>query len=120
MKIGEYTFLHMEGAVGSFGDVMEDETRPGLDGHTFRKLGKRGNHFDLTTKQTFTNINNAKRAVDDYNKLQCTFQVLEDQVGNAYRKVIVHSVQTKITPIGAATNGHTYMVEARWNLQRAG
>ena len=120
MKIGAYEFLTMTGDVGSFGDLIEDETRPGLDGHTFRKLGKRGSVFQLRTKMTFKNGKKAAKAISDYNALQGTFVVLEDASGNSYKKVLVRNVSARTSRIAAATNDHEYLVDASWTLQRSG
>lgn len=120
LKLGNYSFLSMTGNIGTFSDIVEDETRPGVDGHTFRKLGKRGTRFNISTQKTFSALGDAKQGVLDYNSLCGTFQVLEDATGNSYRKTFVHNVRTEIKILGASTDGKEYMVIAHWELQRGG
>lgn len=120
IKIADYVFNTMSGDFGNYGDVVEDETRPGIDGHTFRKLGKRGDRFQIETKSTFRSESLAGRAKTDYQALQGRFVNIIDWSGTAYKMVLVHAVTTSHKQILASTDNNKYIVICKWTLQRAG
>ena len=120
IKINDYIFVSMAGDFGNYGDMIEDETRPGIDGHTFRKLGQRGERFQIESRSTHGTEALAIRAKTDYEALQGQFVNITDALGTAYRMVLVHAVYTRHHPMLASTDNNEYMVIARWTFQRAG
>jgi hypothetical protein len=119
MELGGYTFLAMTGQIGNYGVMVEDESRPGVDGHTFRQLGLRGEPFSIQTVSSFADLESAQQGERDYKILRGNFHVLVDQVGTSYAQVLVLSVTTRIRPVLSSTDGNTYIIEANWSLQRA-
>jgi len=120
IQINDYVFNSMSGDFGNYGDWVEDETRPGIDGHTFRKLGKRGDRFQIETRSTFRTESLAVRAKTDYQALQGRFVNIIDWSGTAYRMVFVHAVTANHRQILASTDNNEYIVICKWTLQRAG
>lgn len=119
MKIKTYEFVSMQGNVPAYGEAVEDLSRPGLDGHTFRLLGKRGQQFQLTTKSTHNTASVAKNAASDYSKLQGSFVTLE-KGELSFSQLLVVGVASDIKKIGCSSDGREYMVETIWSMIRAG
>ena len=120
MKIGDFEFITMTGDVGSYVNKVEDEIRPGLDGHTFRLLGRRGEQFTIQTSQTFNSLLLAKKTMQSYEILTGNFTNIELPQELAYRKVFVHNIKTKIIELLASTDKHEFMLKSTWTLQRTG
>jgi hypothetical protein len=119
LKIGNYEFVAMDGSIGGYGNLVEEKSRPGIDGHDFRKLGKRGHRFTQNTKSTFNSETEAHSAADDYADMFGEITNIEKN-GYSVPKVIVLNVSTDIKKLGMATDGSTHMVFATWELQRMG
>ena len=119
-KINDFVFESMSGDFGNYGDVVEDETRPGIDGHTFRKLGKRGDRFTIETKSTFDRESEVARAKTDYQAMQGRFVNITDWTSTVYKMVFVHAVTTNHKPMLISTDDNSYIVSCKWTLQRAG
>ncbi len=115
--IGSYSFVSMAGQVGAFSSAIQDLSRPGVDGHAFRDIGKRGDRFMIQTISTVSSIADAISLVDSYNKLIGTFQPVEHGYISILQ-VIIHNVKCNIMEISAATNSHSYMVSTMWEMQR--
>ena len=63
------TFRRVMEAVPSYGDVYEDVSRPGIDGHRFKYIGHRGKGSGMTGIQfyaDFATANTAKLALESY------------------------------------------------------
>jgi hypothetical protein len=120
MKIQSYEFVSMPDPIGGYGVLIEDESRPGIDGHTFRDLGRRGERFQFRTISTHNTQSLAKSATEYYEKLKGSFVIIQIATGDQYSKILVHNVRNKIRKIGASTDGSEYIVESTWDLQRGG
>jgi hypothetical protein len=120
IKIDSYVFNSMSGDFGNYGDVVEDETRPGIDGHTFRKLGKRGERFQIETRSTFRTASLTTRAKTDYQALQGRFVNITDWSGTTYKMVFIHAVTVNHKDMLSSTNNDNFIVICKWTLQRAG
>lgn len=120
MRIESYEFSSLQGPdVPAYGEVVEELSRPGIDGHTFRLIGKRGSPFQLQTVATFESEKDAKDAVANFSALQGSFITLE-RGSQSFANVIVLSVANAIFPLGSSTDGASFGVRSSWNLQRAG
>lgn len=115
--IDSFTFISMTGQIPSYAQRVIEETRPGVDGHIFRKLGKRGGRFTLTTRSTHVDFETAELAKFDYEQLQSNFVNIE-KAGQILSKIMVHSVSTELQPLLVSTDGNTWMIIAQWELQR--
>lgn len=120
MTINTYQFVAMSDTIGGYGPMAEDETRAGLDGHTLRKLGYRGDRFQLSTQSTHLDFNAAEQAVKDFYNLQGKFVELVNGVGQSFKLVYIHKVVCRAKKIAASTDSNTYMVTASWTMQRTG
>ncbi|MCK5127541.1 MAG: hypothetical protein KAR42_14895 [candidate division Zixibacteria bacterium] len=120
MKINTYQMVSMTDTIGGYGVKSEDETRAGLDGHTLRKLGFRGETFQLITGSTHLDFAAMQQAVKDLYALQGTMVEVINGVGQSFKLVFVHKVICRAKKIGASTDGNTYLVSASWIMQRTG
>ena len=120
MTINTYQFVAMSDSIGGYGPVAEDETRAGLDGHTLRKLGYRGDRFQLTTQSTHLDFTAVEQAVKDFYALQGKFVEVVNGVGQSFKLVYIHKVICRARKIGTSTDGNTYMINATWTMQRTG
>ncbi|MFA5658663.1 MAG: hypothetical protein WC900_05205 [Oscillospiraceae bacterium] len=119
LKISAYEFKSMVGDIGGYADVAEDESRPGVDGHTMRKLGKRGHRFQLNTLSTHKDEETANKASEDYAKLPAEFVSIERNA-LSIPKVFIVNVMSSVQQLGVSTDGNTYAVRSVWTLMRAG
>ena len=117
--ISTYELVTLTGEVGGWGPRVEDETRPGIDGHTLRNLGRRGNRFTLQSRSHFQSQEEAKQGVLNFEALQGTFVNIEDLAGQDFSYIFIH--QVKSTPpkqMALSSDGNSFFIISTWEMQR--
>ena len=117
-KIGAYEFITPKYGNAPLGENVEEITRPGVDGISYRKTGKRVMQFNMTGLATAASAAAVKTLVENYKKLQGTLVTVRDDILNSWTLVMVLQVEylgSKLvaTPVG----GSKYVVRSRWTLQ---
>lgn len=125
-SIDTYEFLSMIGpALGPAAETVEDISRAGLDGHAYRKVGKRSEPVQLMTIKDVLNAAAAKTLIENYLACQGTLADVTDAHGNETTDVCVlrvgdFRVSEFKTGVGMTSDTNTLLVRALWTLQPAG
>ena len=121
-SIGSFNFIRLRGGPNPTAEVPQEITRPNLDGHAYRKFGKRGAR-DLYTSTVDVATGSIKTTIDGYRALQGTLVTLTDEAGSVYNNVMVIAVNVASPFIvhncvgGEASGNDRYVLQARWELQ---
>lgn len=122
-SIGSYNFLSMIGpALGPPAETLEDISRLGLDGHAYRKVGKRSEPVQVQTLIDVADAAAAKTLTENYLGIQGTLVTVTDAHGNAEEHVCVlrvgdFRVSEFKTGVGMTSDANTLLVRALWTLQ---
>ena len=121
-SIGGESVLRMIGQIepGS-GEMLQNITRPGVDGTAYRKVGKRGAPFQITTVVDLGSDAAVKAAVSTYKGLQGTLVTLVTENSGTYTNVAVLAVREVgtrmvLTPVGGVSGG-SHLLTCQWVLQ---
>lgn len=120
MQISSYTFDSMSGEIPIYGESVEDLSRPGLDGHTFRLNGKRGRQFQIQTLSTYSSNGEASNDIENFSSLQGSIVSLTKGDKSLAACLVLDVATSHPYKIGAATNGMLYALNTTWTFQRAG
>lgn len=120
MKINSYQFDSMTGDIPGYGESVEDLSRPGLDGHTFRLNGKRGKSYQLQTLSSYDSSSDALEDIANFSALQGTFAKVEKGAQSVAANIVLDVTCSSPFALGAATNEMKFGVRTSWTLQRAG
>lgn len=121
-KIGNYQYITLIGALNPGGESLQEITRPGVDGHAWRKAGKRGPVFQLMAVKDVSTAADVTTLVDGMKGLQAADPVtIYDDQGNymTNAKILqVDHVRTQYvaTPVGGVNVGN-YLVTLRVHVQ---
>jgi hypothetical protein len=120
----EFTLL-VAGEVDQLGELVEEITRPGIDGHAYRQLGLRAEPFDLTAlvdieDDSSTDPIQARMAT--YKSLQGSLCDLEDGFGETYSNLMILGVrllsaQALVGSVGHISNDPAYLLSVGFTLQ---
>lgn len=122
--IGAFTFIALSGSVNpGNGEQLENITRKGVDGVSFRKTGKRSRPFALKSIVDVANAAAAKSLMIDYKSAQGSVVTVDDAYGQTWNNIVIERVdlhpprfiQSKTGGLDSGESG--YMVEATWILQ---
>ena len=121
-KIGDYQFITLRGALTPGGESLQEITRPGVDGHAWRKAGKRGAVHQLMPIVDVTSAANVATLVTNILALQGADPVtIYDDQGNylANAKVLLAEHVRTRTVVGASggVNDGNYLVQFRIQVQ---
>jgi hypothetical protein len=119
-SIGAYDFVSISGKIFYRQQQIEVFNRPGVTGSGLRRLGERGQPFELTTKQFHADFAAAKTAIGLYLAL----------IGGTLPSLTRHGVdhgdyavltvtdltEPVLNPTGNATSSHTVMQTCVWKL----
>jgi hypothetical protein len=96
---------------------VEDITRPEIDGHCFRRLGKRGAAVQVTTE---VDTANATTALAAYRALIGTLVSVVRSDGATVTQVLVQDVTgvntKKLTGAAGGVHGGNWLLTAQWTL----
>ena len=121
-SIGGFNFIRLRGGIHPVAEVPQEITRPNVDGHAFRRFGKRGMSSLWESVVDLTQAN-VSTTIAGYRALQGTLVTLVDEAGDSYTNVMVRSVRigsvfavTKAVG-GLASGSNRYMLMATWEIQ---
>ncbi len=117
-----YEFLSLRGEVQTPGQIVEDITRPGVDGHAWRRAGLRGRPFDLVGERDVSNASAAKSDMLAMQSMRGRVVTLYDENGSYYGEVTCLDVEKlgekRIAgAIGGITSNATILLSVRFTLQ---
>lgn len=121
--IGSESMITLRGRVQPLGDVMEEITRPGEDGHEYRLVGARGAPTELRTESDYETAADAKAAETAYLAMKGTLQTITYGDGQTRANVMILDVQIESvfrveTPVGGVETGSgNYLLAAMWQVQ---
>ena len=116
-----WDFLDLSGWPAPVADEIEEITRPGFDGHAFRKIGKRGTVFSMTGSRDVTDAE-AITWSEGLRALQGKVVSVYDGLGNQYDNVVVRratlSSQQRIrAAIGGFNASSTILLTCQFEMQ---
>ena len=121
-KIGDYEFITIGGSLQGTAESLQEITRPGVDGHAYRKAGKRGRVSELNPVVDVASAADAAALVVNVLALVAAdpLTIYDDQ-GQSLSNVKVVSAdhlrtQTVATPVGGV-NGGDHLVSFRVMVQ---
>lgn len=121
-SIGGRTVISITGDLDlGTGERLEDITRANVDGRSFRKVGKMGTPFEVTTVVDLVTAGAAASEFEAYEGLQGTLVSVVDDTGQTVQNVAVLDVRRTgpvvrvVSPVGGV-NGGGYLLTARWSL----
>ena len=122
-KIGSIDMIAIKGRVPKLGTAIEDITRPGIDGHSYKKLGKRATETTLETLCDVASAGAAEGHIDSCVALKGTLVTVTYTDGTndeyvAVLDVVPVRVQKVVTPAGGVRAG-AWLVTMRWTVQKA-
>lgn len=121
-SIGNIYFLAIRGRVAKPGMAVEEITRPGVDGHAFKQIGKRAAISTLITLYDGISAADAELHISYSANLKGTIVtvVYNDGTNDQNVQVLeVEPVQVKrvATAVGGLNNGN-WLVTLRWTVQK--
>lgn len=122
---GTLGFVLLEGAVEPLGEVVDDVSRPGVDGHAARKLGRKSEPFSVVSLLDVTNAAAAKTQVIAYLNQRGKVCTLVDDTLVSWANVLIlevrpFPVKRAIRIVGGlnvSNGGDGYLVRASWELR---
>lgn len=121
--IGSEDFITMEGTLNHLGEVVQDISRPGIDGHAARKLGRKAAEATVRTFRDVEDAAAAKARSLTYLNLRGSVVAVIDGLGNFWTNVLIQDVrvdppQRTVNPVGGleASPGK-FVVPATWTLR---
>lgn len=117
----EFGFLTLTGDLTpNNGAVLEDITRPGINGVAYRLLANRGEPFQIhTMAQAFGTVDTLNLLVYYHAAKGCLF-TLRDGLGNTWYNTLVLDVQTphprRLATSTVGFGSEPYLVDCRWTL----
>lgn len=117
-----YTFLTMQGQVNPLSERLEIITRPGVDGHAYRRLGSGATPFRLRTLVDVDDAAAITTTLAGYKAFVSKLVTVTDAHGNATTNVMVLDVrpvaeQSILTAVGFLSTTATKLLTVDWTLQ---
>lgn len=121
--IGSNAFIKLTGDVQPEQMQLQEITRPSVSGSAWRRLGTRGNEFELEGVIDVANASAANALITAYKTTIGTIISLQMR-GHTYANYLVLDAQVTerkqtATAVGGENNG-TWLVRSRWKLRYAG
>lgn len=125
-SIGPYRFLELRGVPDFIGERIEAIQRPGVDGTTFRKLGKHGRPFQCLSRADMLNLMTADGYAKEYKGLigQGSQELIRAGIPHSIYGVafVVLGVKPVVTRVLGTSSGGLYgtlgraWLECIWQL----
>jgi len=119
-SIGTFTFVQMSSQPVSAGQQLQPETKAGVDGVGFWKLGSKGTEYQVQTLVDVANYSTAVALVANYKTAQNAGALAVVYGGVALGNVIVLSVDPKAEAVAHGQGGlagtSRAIVRATWRL----
>ena len=118
-SIGGNSVISLRGQIDSGeGERLENITRAHVDGVAFRKVGKRGAPFAMTSLVDCASASAAKSTFGTYKALEGTLTTVVDDAGNSWSNVAVlnvrrNSIRQVYTPVGGVAGGG-WLLSCQW------
>lgn len=87
--IGNQFFITLKGQVDNFAPMLDQFSRPGIDGVGFQDLGKRGQETTLNSTADVSSVDNTFAA---YKRLVGTLQTVTNDFNVTYTRVMILGV----------------------------
>lgn len=121
-SIGSNNFVTLHGQIEPLGLQVESITRPGVDGHAFRRIGKRAEPSVLTGLLDVVDAAAVTAALAAYRATQGTIVTVVDGRGVTTNNVVVVMVKVIETrPVGVTSGGlnatPAFIIRSEWTLQ---
>jgi len=101
--------------------MLENITRPNVDGVAYRKTGKRGHMSEALSRIGVTNAAAAKALVITYRALKSTLITVTEENLEVHTNVMVGDVEAVYfivdTAVGLAEVATTFIVQANWSFE---
>lgn len=112
------------GSLNTAQAILRDDTPPGVDGHSFLKLGKRAEPQQVVGVIDYTTLANLAAGKAALLALQGTLVTVEDDLGTSYANVAVLRAQSiserKLETAVGGVNGGAFLLTMAFRLQMTG
>ena len=120
-SIGGITVITIKGGLTPPGESVEEITRPGHDGHAYKRFGERAPRAELTSIRDVDAVAGVAAHILACVALKGTLITVIDDVGVTMNNVMVIEVETVRsrevgTPVGGVTAGN-HLIAMRWLMQ---
>ena len=122
--VGASTFLSLRGPIDVLGEVVEEVRRSGVDGHAYKKRGRRANATELRSISGAVSANAVEAAVDTYKGLQGTLCAVVLTTGTNFSAAVmveefIHDRTQAITGYAGPALGFTpaFLIFGRWRIR---
>lgn len=119
---GPFTFITLKGEIQSLAKVVDDVTRPGVDGHAYRENAKRGRIYEMVGLRDYLDNAAAVAEYADLMALQGTIVTVIDDRGATAQNVMVLEVERlalepMLKSVGGLVANSTYLMTMRFLMQ---
>lgn len=123
-SINTIPFVTLKGQVQRAGLVVEDVTRPGVDGHAYRELARMGKPFEMIGMRDCLTFTTANAVYDALLLMQGTLVPVTDDYGAVFTGVMLLEVEKLElrpirTPVGGVEAGSLAWLVVRFLMQVA-
>lgn len=111
--------LGIEGELQDLGQMPEETTRDGADGHAYDLVGERADDTRLVVHATGADTATLQTLLADWKDLQGTLITIKDANQITHTSVLVIKVVKRfLGPLLAASNGGAYKLETVWLVKK--
>ena len=122
--IGAYNFIALHGSINGMQERLEEISRPGIDGVSFRAIGERADVSNLQTERDMLLKSSRKIQLAAYESLVGGSPVtIIDNQGNVWNNMIVRSVSEvrffeNISATGGLETNPQAFQKVNWEVQQ--
>ena len=114
-SIGGYTVITIGGVPTPLAEVEDEITRDNVDGHAYRRKGKRAPPYALLAQVDYSSGSNRTTGIANFAALQGTLVTIVDDTGTSWtlqkvRSARVVAKQNMATAVGGVNNGSCMLV----------
>ncbi len=117
---GTITVRKVFDEINQFAITVRDISRPGINGHRFKKIGKRGRRQTIRAVQLYPNKQTAQNDIDAINALVSNSIDLIDTLEGQTYKIVLVAMDATPPKVVTSTDGNTHAVNYRFDIIRTG
>ena len=115
------TFIRLSRPAMPIGERVKDITRPNVDGHAFRKIGKRAPPSEFVSLVDVATLAGVQTVMQSYAAMQGAVVTVTDDLANVWADAVVLAVEvTEAAAVAGAVGGlnapSVAIVRARWTI----
>jgi len=120
-SVGSESMVTLDGVASGATEILENISRPGVDGTAYRKAGAKAREFSMRSVVDVADFAAAEVKLTAYRALVGTYVTVTDSRGVAHDDVLVLSMQPlqirQTAVLVGGINAGTVLVDAAWRLR---